>query len=70
MIRIVPNTLLFLIFSLLSREAVFLAVFMKSGTDPLGANGKLSMMPAGKDAKQDIKRPIVTLPRFAELLTA
>ena len=37
MVRIVLNTFLFsLIFNLLSREAVFLAVFMKNSGDPLG----------------------------------
>ena len=32
------NTLVFRIFSLLSREVVFLIVFMKNMADPLGVN--------------------------------
>ena len=38
MVRVVLNTLIFRIFSLLSSEVVFLIVLKKNMTDPLGVN--------------------------------
>ena len=40
-VRVVLNTLIFRIFSFLSREAIFLAIFMKSIIDPLGVKEQL-----------------------------
>ena len=42
MIRVVLNTLAFRIFNLLSREAIFLAVFMINMAGPLGIKQKMN----------------------------
>ena len=38
MVRVVINTFVFRIFNLISRKAIFLAIFMKNMADPSGLN--------------------------------